>query len=104
MISEHLLCCNLVAICNGDIVHLVTESDDKHILSVGNGCRYSCPYGNMLLGLALFPISDNDLAGFAKTCADMSELSVAMCALVQVHEIHVHGVPRYLLVVLCVEM
>ena len=35
---------------------------------------------------------------------DVSELAVAMGALIKVHEIHVHGVPRNLLVVLGMEM
>ena len=34
----------------------------------------------------------------------MTEFPVTMCALIEIHEVHVHGVPRNLPVVLCVEV
>ena len=44
------------------------------------------------------------LAAQTHAGADVSELAVAMCALVEVHEVHVDVVPWNLLVVLCVEV
>ena len=40
----------------------------------------------------------------AETRKDVAELAVAMRALVQVHKVHIHGLPRYLSIVLRVQM
>ena len=52
----------------------------------------------------ILPVSYYDLAAQAHACADVSELAVAVCRLVEVHEIHIHRIPRNLAVVLSVEV
>ena len=58
----------------------------------------------MILCLSIFPIADNGLAGLAQTREDMCILAVAMSTLVEVHEVHIHGLVGDLLVVLCMEV
>ena len=104
MIAQNLLGSYLVTISHGYVVHLVAEAQDEHILGIGHGGSYTCPDSDVLLYLWILPISCYDLAGLAETGADVTELTVAMCRLIEVHEIHVHSIPRNLLIVLGVEV
>ena len=104
MITKNLLSSYLVAISNGYVVHLIAETDDKHILGISHSSGNACPNGDVLLYFRILPIAGNDLARLAETGADVAELTVTMCRLIEVHEVHVHGIPRNLLVVLGVEV
>jgi len=100
MIAQYLLEGDLVTIGHGDLVHLVAEADDQAVLCIGNTGADTLPHSDVLECLLVFPVTDDGLAGLAQTGKDMSELTVAVSALVEVHEVHVDVVPWYLLIVL----
>ena len=104
MIAQTLLELHAVAIGNGNVVHVHAEHQTAYVVSVGNTGCHTCPDGNLLLGSLRLPIAANHLAGYAHAGADVSELNVAMSRLVQVHEVHVHGIPGNLGIILGVEM
>ena len=104
VVSHHLLGGHLVAVGHCYIVHLVAEADDEHVLCVGPSSAHALPYGYVVLRLLLFPVSHNELAAYAHPRDDVAKLAVSVCALVQVHEVHVHGVPWNLCVELCMEV
>ena len=104
VVSQTLLGLDLVAVGNGHVVHLVAEAENEHILSVGPSGAYAHPDADLVLRLLILPVSYYDLAAQAHACADVSELAVAVCRLVEVHEIHIHRIPRNLAVVLSVEV
>ena len=104
MIAELHLGGDFVAVGNGYVVHLVAESHDEHILCIGPCSGYSRPHRNLLLGGGIAPVTYNHLAAHIHAGADMTELAVAVSRLVEIHEIHVHGIPGYLGVILCVKV
>ena len=104
MVAKSLLCLHLVTVRNSHIVHLVAETEDKHILCISPSCAHPHPYGYPLQCVVILPMADNHLATDTHTGAYMAELTVTVSGLVQVHEIHVHSVPWNLLVVLGMEM
>ena len=104
MVAQYLFESNLVTVGYGNVIHLVAEAEYQTVLRVGPACTYAFPNGNVFLGLLVFPIADNRLMVLAETRKDMAELAVAMRALVQVHKVHIHGLPRYLSIVLRVQM
>lgn len=67
MVTENLLSTDLVAVGHGNIVHLVSETNDKHVFGVGNGGGDTSPYGDVLLCLLFLPVSHNHFAWFAQT-------------------------------------
>ena len=104
VIAQHLLGTHLITIGNGNIVHLVAETKDQHVLSVCPTGTNPCPYGDVLLSLLLLPMANHYLARNSESCTDMSELAVTVSALVEVHEVHVDFVPWNFRVILCVEV
>ena len=104
VIAKTLLKFYAVAVGNCHVVHVHTEHQAAYIVSVGNTSRYTRPNSDFLLNVLVFPIADNHFASHAHAGADVSELDVAVRRLIEVHEVHVHGVPRNLGVVLSVEV
>ena len=104
MITKTLLKLNTVAIGNGYIVHVHTEHQTAYIVGIGYSCCNARPNGDALLSLGALPMTNNNLAGNTHAAADMTELDVAMSRLVEVHEVHVDGVPWQLCVILGVEV
>ena len=104
MVAHALLKLYAVAIGNGYVVHVHTEHEAAYVLGISNTGCYACPYGNLLLCLLALPVAANHLAGYTHASADVAELDVAVSRLVEVHEVHVDGLPRNLGVVLCVEV
>ena len=104
MIAQTLLKLHAVAVGHSHVVHVHTKHQAAYVLGIGNTGCHTGPNGNLLLSLFALPVTADHLAGHAHTGADVSELDVAVGTLVQVHEVHVHGVPGYLGVILCVEM
>ena len=104
MVTQTLLELYAVAIGHGHIVHVHTEHQTAHVVSIGHTGGHTGPYGYLLLGLLGLPIATHYLAGNSHTGADMTELDVAVSRLVQVHEVHVHRLPGYLGIILRVEV
>jgi len=95
---------HLVTVGYSYVVHVVTETDDTHILSIGPTGANAHPNGYLFLGAFVVPVADNHLAGFAQTTGDVTEFAVSVGTLVEVHEVHVHGGPGDLFVVLGVQV
>ena len=104
MVAETDFGFHLVAVGYGHVVHLVAEAYYAHVLGVGPRHTHALPHGNAFLGGGVFPVAGDYFAAYAHAGADMAEFAVAVGALVQVHEVHVHGVPRNFCIVLCVQM
>ena len=96
VVSEPHFCLYLVTVGNGHIVHLVAETDDAHILRVMPCSCNPFPYSDVLKGLIVLPVADHGLVVLAHACEDVGILAVSVCALVEVHEIHVDFIPRNL--------
>ena len=104
MIAETQFGLYLVAVGHGHIVHLVAETQNQHVLGV-SPCRTDAhPHRYLAQSLVILPMANHNLAAQAHAAAYMSELAVTVGRLVQIHEIHVHGVPRNLAVILRVKM
>ena len=58
----------------------------------------------MFLSDGIGPVTNHNLAAQTHTCANVAEFTVAMSALVEVHEVHVHGIPRNFGIILSVEV
>ena len=82
MIAKTLLSLHLVAVGDGNVVHLVAEAQDEHILGVSPGRRHALPYRYALLRPGVGPMAHHHLAAKTHTGADVAELTVAMRALV----------------------
>ncbi len=104
MVTQAYFGFHFVAVGHGHVVHIVAKTNDTHILSIGPTCTNTHPDGNFVLSSFVFPIADHHFTGFAKTTGDMSKFAVSVCTLIQIHKIHVHGIPRYLFVVLGMQM
>ena len=104
MVSQLHLGSHLVAVGHGDIVHLVAEAQHQHVAGIGHGGGHAAPHGYALERGGVFPVADHHFAAHVETGADVAKLAVAVGALVEVHEVHVHRIPGYLGIVLCVEV
>lgn len=82
MITETLLGFNFVTVSNCHVVHLVSKTDNQHILCISPCDSYSLPDCNFLQNFFVCPVTDNYFAANAHAGADMSELAVSMRALV----------------------
>ena len=104
MIAQALLEFNTVAIGNSHIVHVHTEHQTTYVVSIGNTGTSTCPDCNAALRFLCLPIATYDLARYAHTGTDVSELNITMSTLIGVHEVHVHGVPGNFCIILRVEV
>ena len=104
MVTHALLKLNAVTVGNGHVVHVHTEHKAAYVVCIGTAGSGAGPYGNLLLSLNALPVAYHNLAGYTHTGAYVTELYIAVGALVQVHEVHIDGVPGNIGVVLCVEV
>ena len=104
MITHALFCFDFIPICYGYIVHLIAETDNQHVLCISPCGTNTHPYGNLVLSILILPITYNYFTADTHTGTDVSEFAVAVSRLVQVHKVHIHGIPRYLFVELSVEV
>ena len=104
MVTHALLELHTVAVGNGYVVHVHTEHEAAYIVSVSYTGSYTCPCGNLLLSSLALPVANNHLSRNTHTCADVSELDVAVSRLVEVHEVHIYSLPRELCIILCMEV
>ena len=104
VVAQALLELYAVAVGHGNVVHVHAEHEAAYVVGISYAGSHAGPYGNLLLCLFVLPVAADDLAGHAHAGADVSELDVAVGALVEVHEVHVDLAPGNLGVVLCVEV
>ena len=104
MVAETLLKFYAVAISNCNVVHVHAEHKATYVVSVSNGCCYTCPDSNFLLCFLALPIANDNLAWNTHTAANVTEFYITVSTLVEVHEVHVHSIPRYFGIILCMEV
>ena len=95
---------HLVAFGDRDRTHIVAETAECAALPVMPGARGAHPGADALLRLGVGPMTDDDFAIEAHARVDEPRFAVAVRRLIEVHEIHVDGVPRQLAIELGVEM
>ena len=104
MVTHALLRLNLISIRYRYIIHLVAKTDNQHVLSIRPSRTDTHPNSNLTLSFPIFPMPYHYFAANSHSSTNMPELTIAMSRLIQVHEVHIHGVPRYLLVELGMKM
>ena len=102
--SELDLSLDLIALGNGYIAHVVCDTHNADVTALHDTDRGAHPGCDALLYLTIFPISYDDLALDAHSGHDMAVLTVAVCSLVLIHEVHVDRIIRDLLIELGVQM
>ena len=98
--AEHALGLGLVALGDGDVTHVVAPAHDLHVVGGIPAGAGAGPGADLLDDLRIGVVADDNLALDAEAGDDVTELTVAVGGLVQVHEVHVDGLPRDFLVVL----
>ena len=98
--AEHAFGFGLVAFGDGHVTHVVAPTHDLHVLGGIPAGAGAGPGADLLGDFRIGVVADDDLARNAQTGHDVAELTVAVGGLVQVHEVHVDGLPRDFLVVL----
>ena len=102
--AEHALGLGLVALGDGHVAHVVAPAHDLHGVGGVPAGAGTGPGGDLLGHLGVGVVADHNLAVDAEAGDDVPELTVAMGGLVQVHEVHVDGLPRDLHVMLGVQL
>lgn len=87
--AELLLYLYLIALCDGDVAHIVAETHDLHVLRDGHADGRLHPAADARLHVLILPVPGDDLARLAKSCADEAVLTVTVRCLIEVHEVHV---------------
>ena len=93
-----------VAVRDRDIAHVVAEC--RHACSVGEpDClRDLCETADLLNDRLMLIEARHHFMANSELCQDEAVLAVTMCRLIQVHEVHVNGIVRQLLVGLRVKV
>jgi hypothetical protein len=95
---------HLVALGDGDLAHVVAEAGEARALQVVPGVGRASPGGQPLPHLGVGAVPDDDLPSQAHAGVQEARLAVAVGGLVEVHEVHVDGVPGQVAVVLGVQV
>ena len=95
---------DLVALGDRDLAHVVAEAGDLERLRLVPAGGRACPDAHARRDLRVAPMTDDRLPAQTHSRLDEPELAVAVCRLVQVHEVHVDLGPRQLAVELGVQM
>src|SRR5205085_4497957 len=103
-ITELHLSFDLVALRNGYLPHVVAETAELPTLPVMPARRCTHPYIQALLDTSILPMANNHLSVQPHSRHDETKLTVAMCALIKVHKIHIDGRPRNVAIELRVKM
>ena len=93
-----------VAVCDRDIAHIVSECRDSCSARETDCLRDLCEAADLLQNRFMLIIACSHLMTNSELCQDEAELAVTVRRLIQVHEVHVNGIIRQLLVGLRVKM
>jgi hypothetical protein len=85
---------DLVTLGDGDVAHVVAEPGQLERTEGGEAAGGALPSGDPGRHPLIGDVADHSLAGHAGAGLDVAELPVAVCGLVQVHEVHVDLGPR----------
>ena len=103
-ISEAHLGFDLVTLCDRDFAHVVAEARDLQMLRVVPCARRTQPGCEFVGDIFVLPESDDYLPPHASAAGEKSKLAIAVCRLIQIHEVHVDRRPWQLAVELRVQM
>ena len=84
--------------------HIVAKARDLHAAAVVDRRGDAYPALDLALRAVILPVSDDDGIVLAHARADETELAATVRGLVEVHEVHVHAVPRNLSIELGMEL
>ena len=98
--AKDLLGLDLVAVGHRDVAHGVREAAHADVAGLVDAHRHALPGAELGEDRLVLPEAKDDLVVPAHAGEDVPELALAMGRLVLVHEVHVDGVVRDLLVVL----
>jgi len=93
-----------VTVGNANITHVVAETSNFQFFAENNAGSGTHPAGDFSGNVRIFPVANYYFARHTQTGSHKAGFTVAMSGLVEVHEVHVHGSVRNVLVVLSVEM
>ena len=95
---------DLVALGDRDLAHVVAEAGDLQRLRLVPAGGRTGPDAHARRDLRVAPVADDRLPAQAHPRLEEPELTISVCRLVQVHEVHVDLRPRQVAVELRVEM
>src|SRR5690606_22728729 len=94
----------LVAFGDGNLSHVVAEPAILSALPVAPRQRGAQPRLHARVDGRILPVAHHYLAAQTHARHNKPELAVAVCALVQVHKVHINGLPGNILVELRVQV
>ena len=89
---------------HGHLTHIVAEAGKFGVLAVVPGRRGPAPHIQPGQGFLVLPVADDDFAAQTHARADEAELPPAVRGLVQIHKVHIDGIPGNVPVELGVEL
>ena len=95
---------HLVAFGDANVTHVVAETADLQFLTQNHAGSAAHPGSDPLGDFGIFPVAHNNLPVHAQTAGHKAGFTVTVSGLVQVHEVHVHGVVGDFFVVLGVQV
>jgi hypothetical protein len=104
IISKFYLSLDLVAFGHGYITHVVAKACNFCALPISPRGRSTRPHAQLHLHIIIPPMTNNDLALQSHAAANEAKLTVTMCCLIEIHEIHVNLSPGNFAIVLRVQM
>ena len=102
--AEFDLCFNLVALGHCHISHIVCHAHDTDMTGLDHAHCGPHPGCDLLLYDTVLPEAHHDLPLDPHAADDVAVLPVTVCRLILVHEIHVYGIVRQLLIILRVQV
>ena len=102
--SEFDLCFYFITFCNSNITHVICHTHYTNVAALHNTDSSTHPVANLLLNNRISPMTNNNFTLNSHTAYNMTILTVTMCCLVLVHEVHIDGVVRNFFIELCMKM
>ena len=102
--SELNLCFYFIALCYSNISHIVGNTHNTDMAAFNHADCCTHPRTDSFLCIFILPISHYNLAALVQTCENVSELTVSVCCLIFIHEIHIDCIVWNLAIKLCMEM
>ena len=94
----------LVTLSHCHIAHIISKTRYLHIPGIIKSGGNTCPDCYLFNNLRIFPVTNHYLTVQPHPRSYKPEFPVAVSRLVQIHEIHVNGIPGDIPVKLCVEV
>ena len=102
--AELDLCFNLIALGDGDVSHVVSDTHDADVAGLHDADSGAHPGSETAEDLLILPVAHDDLPLDAHAGHDVAVLTVAVGGLVLIHVVHVDGVVGDLLQILGVQV